>query len=128
MNVIKMTISESIQNDADAGLISSTLVVSMSVMYSAFKIMDDKYKPSNKQMTKIPNLGMFVMFGEIKNPSMHTKYNVMHESWMMEEIALMLSLVATSIIHLMINPASGKYFNVDNNDDDDCIVYCDAGL
>jgi hypothetical protein len=47
---------------------------------------------------------------------------------MIEEIALMLSLVATSIIHLMINPASGKYFNVDNNDDDDCIVYCDAGL
>ena len=80
MNVIKITISESIQNDADAGLISSTLVVSISVMYSAFKIMDDKYNPSNKQMTKIPNLGKFVTFGEIKKPSIHTKYNVMHES------------------------------------------------
>jgi len=116
MNVIKMTISDSIQNEADDGLMSSTLLVSMSGMYSAFKMMDDKYNPSNKQMTKIPNLGKFGTVGEIKKPSMHTKYSTMHESWMMEEIALMLSLVATSIIHLMINPASGKYFKVDSNE------------
>ena len=80
MNVIKITISESIQNDADAGLMSPTLLVSISLMYSAFKMMDDKYNPSNKQMTKIPNLGNLGTFGEIKNPSIHTKYNVMHES------------------------------------------------
>lgn len=76
-------------------------------------------------MSKIANLGNFGTLGDIKNPSMHTKYNVMHESWMMEEIAFMLSLVATSIIHLMINPASGKYFKVDSNEvrtDDDCII------
>ena len=80
MNFIIMTISESIQNDADDGLISSTLLVSMSGMYSAFKMMDDTYKPSNIQMTKIANLGKFGTAGEIKNPSIHTKYNVMHES------------------------------------------------
>ena len=78
-------------------------------------MMDAKYKPSNKQITKIPNLGNSGTVGDIKTPSMHTKYNVMHESRMMEETALMLSLVAASIINLMINPAPGKYSNVCNN-------------
>jgi len=80
MNFIKMTISVSIQNVADAGLMSSTLLVSIIGMYFAFKMIDDKYKPSNKQMTKLANLGNFGTVGEIKKPSMHTKYNTMHES------------------------------------------------
>jgi hypothetical protein len=43
---------------------------------------------------------------------MHAKYRDMHESRTMEEAAVMLSFVATSINHLMKKPVTGKYSSV----------------
>lgn len=46
---------------------------------------------------------------------MHAKYKDMHESRMMDDVAVMLSLVARSIIHLVNNPVIGKYSSIFNN-------------
>ena len=76
--------------------------------------MDVTYTNNNVKTTKIPNLGT----GDAdaaNTQSMHAKYNEMHEFRMMEDVAVMLSFVATSIIHLMKNPVIGKYSSVFNN-------------
>jgi hypothetical protein len=77
--------------------------------------MDVAYTINIVKTTKIPNLGAGDDNGEIKNHSMHAKYNEMHESRMMEEAAVMLSFVATSMIHLTKKPATGKYSSVFNS-------------
>jgi hypothetical protein len=72
--------------------------------------MDAEYTINVVNTTKIPNLGMDP--DETKNQIMHAKYNAMHVSRMMVETAVMLLLVATSIINLMKNPVTGKYLSV----------------
>ncbi len=113
MNKYKIIIWDNIQNVADLGLLSSLLVVSMMSMYCALKMMDAEYNTNNKINTKIPNLGVSPpTVGDSRTTSMQPKYNNMHESWMMEETAVMLSLDAMSITNFTLYPVIGKYCNV----------------
>ena len=75
--------------------------------------MDAEYSPINKTTTKIPNLGN--SSGDINTQSMHPKYNTMHESCTIEEMAVMLPLDAMSITSLTMYPVIGKYCSVFNN-------------
>lgn len=110
MNMYKMKISDNTQKVSDIMSISLPL---MTVRWVAFMTMDVTYTPINDAMTMIPNLdnGRW----EIKTQNTYAKYNIMHESWMMEEVAVMLLLVAASIINLIEKPTAGKYSNVFNN-------------
>ena len=113
MNKYKIIIWDNIQNVADLGLLSSSLVLSMMLMYCALKTMDAEYNPNNKINTKIPNVGESpTPWYDIKTTSMQAKYNNMHESCTMEETAVMLSLDAMSITHFTMYPVIGKYCNV----------------
>ena len=76
--------------------------------------MDVAYTPINDATTMIPNLDDDGDW-DIKTQHTYAKYSMMHESWMMEEVAVMLLLVAASIINLIENPAARKYSNGFNN-------------
>ena len=109
---IKMHISENIQNDS---VVISTLLLLISARYCEFKMMDATYTPANKAMTTIPNLSDAVDSGvfsfDDRNPTMHAKYNTMHESRMMEETARRLLETTSSTKYLMMYPAIGKNAN-----------------
>lgn len=110
--VIKMHISENIQNESE---VSSTLPLLMRSMYCEFKMRDAMYTPASKAMTPMPNLRVIVDSGvfnlDDRNPMMHAKYNTMHESRMMEETAPMLVVATSSTQYLTMYPAIGKNAN-----------------
>jgi len=110
MYLNKITISANIQNESE---IMSKLPLLMSAMLDAFITMDVTYIISITNTTKTPNLGN--TGDDTKNQSMHAKYRDMHESRMMDDVADMRSLVAMSIIHLVMNPVIGKYSRIFNN-------------
>jgi len=56
-----------------------------------------------------------MLSGNVPNANnKHAKYNTMHEFMMMEEVAVMLLLVAESMMSLIKNPAIGKNNKVFN--------------
>ena len=125
---IKMHISANIQNDSDD---ISTRALLMIARCCAFKMMDAMYTPVNKAMTPIPNLREVVdseVFSfDIRNPTMHAKYKIMHDPIMMEETARMLLVTTSSIKYLMMYPAIGKNIN-DFSNMSLFIMCCNANL